>query len=227
MNSLKLGIIFGIVIGGFCFVKIAESRVLGSPWYARTFTLDKSTLPAGIEVVESPLSKTELERNVSDPILNPVALINKTDEPLYILGPIERGDPNMWPSELPKSHAPYFKLVSNEAFLWNYTAEFGKIGWSKTIRNTHLTNQIRVDSLPIRILPDKRGRYLSKQVNMDDRPIAPQIPEPDQITIIAFYGGGMIEIKGRITYSLNENYVPDAVKKTLERLGDKAPLACY
>jgi hypothetical protein len=58
----------------------------------------------------------------------------------------------------------------------------------------------------------RESRVVSQQVRADDRPVQVNIPSPQDFAIEAFYGTSPVWLRGKIIYTLNEKYRPDAGK---------------
>ena len=172
------------------------------PWFKFKIEFDKSTLPAGVEFI----SKNEY---VTQSEYGKFSLKNNGITPLYL---IEAKDPSKpvysYPnSELPPLVIPRYKLVDGKAYYYTtypfeYRQNAGGIDNSAAYELN--INQEELKKMGVEIT----------NVHEDDRPDSVSSPVPQNFSVTAYRGSNKIEIKGVITYVLNENYDPKtSVKK--------------
>jgi len=192
-------LIISILFFTFTVTSFACSPAGPDPWYIEELSFDNTTLPDGIKIVEI------------DSAYEPYALINENTEPFYIVRPNNTGKtfPN---SELPKNYEPLFKITSNQVYFWGRLSSEDTEGWkpnSGGINNSGTTSlKINQDLYSL--------ESESRQIYKDNRPKTVDIPDPQKFTILAFYKGSPIEIKGTLSYSLNDNYDPHKFEKSVE-----------
>lgn len=172
-------------------------------WFKAKPSFDQSTLPNGVEIVEN------------NPNYDHYALINKNPEPFYLVrevatnvGNDELQNRKLQNSELPKEYEPIYKITTNQAYRW---VDLGQAyGWGLARSNNVLDTPIfwaDVDEDYIYFhtdppIPDlRRGDW-------KDRPASVNIPNPQNFKILGFYKGSPVEIKGTLSYLLNEEYNP-------------------
>ena len=179
-----------------------------NPWFATQLSFEKSTLPSGIEIVQT------------DPIYEPYALINKSPDPFYLVREINPvllspayGDEYRFPnSELPENYEPRYKITSSQVYFWGQLSSQDNEEWrpnSGGINNSAAT-RVRVNE-DIYILNGE-----SRQIYKDNRPTTVDIPDSQTFKIPGFYKGSAVEIRGTLNYSLNEKYDPQAFAKGVE-----------
>ncbi len=200
--QLKLGV---FILLSFSFIVLLAQNVFAcspagpDPWFTTKLSFDQTTLPNGVEVVQT------------DSIYEPYALINKNSEPFYLVRENFTGEtfPN---SELPKNYEPRFKITSNQVYFWGQLNSQDTEGWkpnSGGINNSAAT-MVRIDE-DIYILDEE-----SRQIYQDNRPAVVDIPAPQNFKILGFYKGNPVEIKGVLSYSLNDKYDPQRFAKGVE-----------
>lgn len=179
-----------------------------NPWFATQLSFERSTLPSGIEIVQT------------DPTYEPYALINKSPDPFYLVSEINPvllspayGNEYRFPnSELPENYEPHYKITSSQVYFWGQLSSQDSEGWkpnSGGINNSAAT-RVRVGE-DIYILDGE-----SRQIFKDNRPAVVEIPSPQNFKILGFSKGNPVEIRGTLNYSLNEKYDPQAFAKGVE-----------
>ncbi len=178
------------------------------PWFATKLSFDQSTLPSGIEIVQT------------DPTYEPYALINKNSEPFYLVREINPvllstayGNEYRFPnSELPEGYEPLYKITTNQVYFWGQLSSQDTKGWKPNTGgiNNSAATRVRVGE-DIYILDGE-----SRQIFQDNRPAVVDIPAPQNFKILGFYRGNPVEIKGTLSYSLNEKYDPQRFAKGVE-----------
>ncbi|MBU1970327.1 hypothetical protein KJ605_00915 [Patescibacteria group bacterium] len=190
-------LIISISFFTFTVSSFACSPAGPDPWYTEKLSFDNATLPDGIKIVEI------------DPTYEPYAFVNENSEPFYIVRP-NNTDWKIFPnSELPKNYEPRFKITPGQVYFWGQLSSKDTEGWkpnSGGINNSAVTS-VEIDQ-SIYSLDSE-----SRQIYKDNRPETVDIPDPQNFTILAFYKGSPIEIKGTLSYSLNENYDPHSFEK--------------
>lgn len=176
---------------------IYASIIFPPQWYITRTTFDTSSLPSGIEIIEI------------DPTFETYALINRNQEPLYVVKE-NKNDWRTFPnSELPNNYEPLFKLVNNQSFFY-FDGELNVSFTDKRIKP--LIVGYNLNSLDIKnsaarsVKIDDRIYTLvgeSRQVYSFDRPAQVDIPTPQPLRILCYYKGEPLEISGTLIYSLN------------------------
>jgi len=213
--QVKLGV---SVLLSFSFIVLLVQNVFAcspagpDPWFATKLSFDKSSLPSGIEIVQT------------DPTYEPYALINKNSEPFYLVREINPvllspayGNEYRFPnSGLPDGYEPRFKITSSQVYFWGQLSSQDTKEWkpdSGGINNSSAT-RVRIDE----------GIYTldgeSRQIYQDNRPEVLDIPTSQNFKILGFYRGTPIEITGTLSYSLNENYDPQGFAKGVKDCND-------
>ena len=172
------------------------------PWFATRLSFDQSTLPSGVEIVQT------------DPTYEPYALVNKSSEPFYLVKE-NLTDWKTFPnSELPRNYEPLYKLINNQSFYYLEDT------YSKPPKPGYKPNSGGInDSAASRVEIDEKVYTLegeSRQIYQDNRPANVEIPEPQNFKILAFYRDTPVEIRGALHYTLNDKYDPQAFAKGVE-----------
>ncbi len=178
------------------------------PWFATKLSFDQSTLPRGIEIVQT------------DSNYEPYALTNNNLEPFYLVREINPvllspayGNEYRFPnSGLPEGYEPHYKITPNQVYFWGQLSSQDTEGWkpnSGGINNPAAT-RVRIGE-DIYILEGE-----SRQIYQDYRPAVVNIPDPHNFKILGFFRGNPVEIKGTLSYSLNEKYDPQRLAKGVE-----------
>lgn len=165
------------------------------PWYKIDLSFDKTSLPKGVEVVQT------------DQTDYPYALINHNSEPLYILK--ENQSIDKYPgSGFPDKYQPLYKIFSDKVYFFSHLDD----KWEP--------NQGEIDNNASRQVNINQNVYESvggrKQINEDDRPLNVEIPSPQQFNILTYHKGQEHYITGTLIYSLNNNYDPKRGQKNTE-----------
>jgi len=201
--QLKLGL---FILFSFLFMVLLAQNVFSctpagpDPWFNIELSFDQTTLPSGIEIVQT------------DSIYEPYILVNKNLEPFYLV----RENFTDWKtfpnSELPKNYEPLFKITSNQVYFWGQLSSQDTEEWKPVsgVINNSPANGVRI-SEGIYILDGE-----SKQIYQDNRPAVVDIPAPQNFKILGFYKGNPVEIKGVLSYSLNDKYDPQRFAKGVE-----------
>lgn len=203
------------ITGTFLFLLFSSSISLPSyihactpsepdPWFTIALTLNTSTLPSGVEIVQS--SQTDQSH----------ALINRNPEPLYIVKENNTDWKTFPNSGLPRNYEPIYKLINSQSYYYfNDT-------YSEPPTSGYKPNSGGVDNVAAsRVEIDEQIYTLdgnSKQIFEDNRPASVDIPTPQTVRILAYYQGQPLQITGTFQYSLNEQYDPKA--------GEKGAKAC-
>lgn len=180
-----------------------ECDVTPDPWFIEKVTVDASTLPSQLKI-------TNLDNRTS--------LSNSTNQPIYIVEDapgfiISESELNVWNDpEVPDNYRPKFKIVNGVYYMWGYQVNDKIGGWETfdTFNDLPITNQVY-------IFKDKPN---SSQVYEDNRPANVTVPDPDQFTILYYDRTNVSEISGNISYTINDNYDPEAGKKKIESCTD-------
>src|SRR3990167_11466908 len=77
-----------------------------NPWFSTTLTFNKSTLPPGIEIVQT------------EPTYEPYSLINRNPEPFYIVKENNTDWKTFPNSELPRNYEPLYKLINSQSYYY-------------------------------------------------------------------------------------------------------------
>lgn len=181
----------------FLFIVLLAQNVFAcspagpDPWFATELSFDQTTLPNGIEIVQTDST---------------YELINKNSDPFYLVRE-NFTDWKIFPnSELPKNYEPRFKITSNQVYFWGQLSSQDIEGWKPNSGAT----RVRIDE----DIYNLDGE--SMQIYQDNRPAVVDIPAPQDFIILGFYRGNPVEIKGVLSYSLNDKYDPQRFAKGVE-----------
>lgn len=174
------------------------------PWFATKLSFDQSTLPSGIEIVQT------------HPTYEPYALINKSSEPFYLV----RENLTDWKtfpnSELPKNYEPRYKITANQVYFWGQLSSQDTEGWEPNSGGINNSAATRVSiGEDIYVLEGE-----SKQIYQDSRPAIVDVPDAQNFKIPGFYRGHPVELKGTVSYSLNEKYDPQRLANGVKACND-------
>lgn len=189
-------------------------------WFTATLSFDERTLPEGIKITT--------RRNVETgkyPIRDIYAIKNTGSKPFYLLVAStlpSLGNPIDSKTGLPSGVESLYKLVSGESYAYvlvtgtrsqrewrrSHDPSTGK-AWEPEI------NEHSLASMGIKL----------QSVASDNQPENIQPPSSENFTFTAYFDQKPIEIKGIITYQLNQDYDPHAAAKSLnEPCNDVLPV---
>jgi len=170
------------------------------PWFAIHLSLDQSTLPNGVQILQTDSTNESFE------------LINNDTEPFYLVREISPvlllpayGNEYRFPdSGLPEGYEPRYKITSQQVFFWGQQSSQDTKKWMPNQDGTNNSTKASVKiGADIYILDEE-----SRQIYQDNRPAGVAIPAPQNFKISGFHRGRPVEIKGTLSYSLNEAYDP-------------------
>lgn len=214
---IKIGSLFAVAI----LLKVlpvqnalACTPIIGDRWFDMHISVDHSTLPNGVEIIQ-----TGYDGSL------PYALVNRNSEPFYLVKDvtyrfINPNDPNAFDpanikidesTGLPQNYEPRHKVTKENAYQWRLGFGEDFKSWRVVDRKKNFFESI-FDSSEPRIGINESALNLmgrSHQREGWDRPENARIPEPQNFTILGYYKGSPVEITGQVSYSINKDYDPN------------------
>jgi len=178
-----------------------DNEYYNSNWFQiRSVHFNQDELPTGLKIGE--------DRQVRHPLVK-LTLVNEGRTALYVTARSE--EPVSWVSQFAPGKIPHMKLVDGK--VWWFTAPtrsyFGNSdGVGGLVGGSDGEADAQIDEYYI----FRESGVVSQQVQADDRPDQVSIPSPQDFAIEAFYGTSPVWLRGKIIYTLNEKYRPDAGK---------------